>query len=273
MHQRRRVAPGARIGARKGILDSPGHRRRQAAYRRPGNCGNNGPFRVRRRARLIACRVRLPRDTELRDVRHPATARCAHQLACYFVHGRHNYLHGPGREPVARAASWQGPAREPTVGFALDSYRWRSPRRRRVRPGAHPHHFRDSADSQCPSSAPVELGFRPDHLLSMRIDLHVGRTADQQAGYFEEAIRRASAIPGVQSAAGISGFLRSDPEDSVEIEGRPRSTPARVMTRSPARSCRPPEPSSTRQWRALIGRAPIRSAKDFASANRCRGSP
>jgi hypothetical protein len=36
----------------------------------------------------------------------------------------------------------------------------------------------------------VEPGFRPDHLLSMRVDLHVGKTNDQQAAYFEEAIRR-----------------------------------------------------------------------------------
>jgi putative ABC transport system permease protein len=66
----------------------------------------------------------------------------------------------------------------------------------------------------------VEPGFRPDHLLVMRVDLHVGRTNDQQAAYFEEAIRQAEAVPGVRSAAAVEGFLRTDPEDSVEIEGR-----------------------------------------------------
>jgi predicted permease len=66
----------------------------------------------------------------------------------------------------------------------------------------------------------VELGFQPEHLLTMRVDLHVGRTNDQQAAYFEEAIRRAEAIPGVRSAGAITGFLSSDPEDSVQIEGR-----------------------------------------------------
>ena len=71
----------------------------------------------------------------------------------------------------------------------------------------------------------VELGFRPDHLLSMRIDLHVGRTADQQAAYFEEAIRRAESIPGVLSAAANTGFLQTDPEDSVQMEGRPPQHP------------------------------------------------
>jgi putative ABC transport system permease protein len=67
----------------------------------------------------------------------------------------------------------------------------------------------------------TELGFRADHLLIMRIDLHVGRTADQQADYFEQAIERAQSIPGVRSAAAIEGFLRTDPEDAIQIEGRP----------------------------------------------------
>ncbi len=71
----------------------------------------------------------------------------------------------------------------------------------------------------------VEMGYRPDHLLTMRIDLHIGKTNDQQAAYFEEAIKRAGAIPGVRSAAAITGFLRTDPEDSVQIEGSPRRHP------------------------------------------------
>jgi predicted permease len=71
----------------------------------------------------------------------------------------------------------------------------------------------------------VELGFRPDHLLTMRVDLHVGKTDDQQAAYFEEAIERAESTPGVRSAAAITGFLRTDPEDSVQIEGHPLQHP------------------------------------------------
>jgi putative ABC transport system permease protein len=71
----------------------------------------------------------------------------------------------------------------------------------------------------------VEMGFRPEHLLAMRVDLHVGKTTDQEAAYFEEAIRRASAIPGVLSTAAITGFLRTDPENSVQIEGRPLQHP------------------------------------------------
>ncbi len=71
----------------------------------------------------------------------------------------------------------------------------------------------------------VELGFRPDHLLTMRIDLHVGKTNDGQAAYFEEAIRRVGSLPGVRSAAAITGFLTTDPEDEVEVEGRPPQQP------------------------------------------------
>jgi len=67
----------------------------------------------------------------------------------------------------------------------------------------------------------VNPGFRPEKLLVMRIDLHIGKTADQQVAYFREAIERARFVPGVRSAAAITDLLRSDPEDSVEIEGRP----------------------------------------------------
>jgi len=71
----------------------------------------------------------------------------------------------------------------------------------------------------------VELGFQPDHMLMMRIDLHVGRTVYQQAAYFEDVIKRVQSLPGVKSAAAVTGFLRTDPEDSVEIEGRPLQHP------------------------------------------------
>jgi predicted permease len=66
----------------------------------------------------------------------------------------------------------------------------------------------------------VDPGFQPEKLLLMRIDLHVGRTAEQQVAYFREAIEKVQALPGVRSAAAITGFLRSDPEESVVIEGR-----------------------------------------------------
>jgi predicted permease len=71
----------------------------------------------------------------------------------------------------------------------------------------------------------VDPGFRPERLLSMRIDLHVGRTSAQEIAYFQQAIERVQEIPGVRSAAAISGFLRSDPEDSVMVEGRAPEQP------------------------------------------------
>ena len=71
----------------------------------------------------------------------------------------------------------------------------------------------------------VDPGFRPEKLLVMRIDLHVGRTAAQQVQYFRDAMDRVRTIPGVESAGAISGFLRSDPEDTVQIEGRATQQP------------------------------------------------
>jgi putative ABC transport system permease protein len=59
----------------------------------------------------------------------------------------------------------------------------------------------------------------------MRIDLHVGKTREQQVAYFRNAIERAMVLPGVRSAAAISGFLHSDPEDSVVIEGHQPQQP------------------------------------------------
>ncbi len=59
----------------------------------------------------------------------------------------------------------------------------------------------------------VDPGFRPEKLLIMRVDLHVGKTAAQQVAYFREAItEKVAALPGVRSAGAVSGFLRSDPE-------------------------------------------------------------
>jgi predicted permease len=73
----------------------------------------------------------------------------------------------------------------------------------------------------------VDLGFRPDNLLTMRIDLHVGKTGPQQVAYFSEAIERVQELPGVRSAAAIGRFLKSYGEEPVAIEGRPAAPPKR----------------------------------------------
>ncbi len=67
----------------------------------------------------------------------------------------------------------------------------------------------------------VDPGFRPDHLLTMRVDLHVGKTGAQQVAYFREAIERVQVLPGIRSAAAIGRFLNSYGEESVTVEGHP----------------------------------------------------
>ena len=71
----------------------------------------------------------------------------------------------------------------------------------------------------------VDPGFQPDHLLIMRIDLHVGRTAAQRIAYFHQVTEQVSSLQGVQSAAAVDGFLESDPEEAIQIEGRPPQQP------------------------------------------------
>ncbi len=67
----------------------------------------------------------------------------------------------------------------------------------------------------------VDPGFRPDHLLVMHIDLHVGKTKAQQLDYFRQAIEHVQALPGIRSAAAIGRFLKSYPPQPIAIEGRP----------------------------------------------------
>ena len=71
----------------------------------------------------------------------------------------------------------------------------------------------------------VDPGFLPEKMLIMRIDLHVGRTNAQQIAYFRQVIERVSALPGVRSAAAVDGFLRSDPEEAIEVKGRQPQQP------------------------------------------------
>lgn len=69
----------------------------------------------------------------------------------------------------------------------------------------------------------LDPGFRPENLLTMRIDLHVGKNPAQRVAYFREAIERVQALPGIRSAAAIGRFLNSYGAESVAIEGRPVS--------------------------------------------------
>jgi len=74
----------------------------------------------------------------------------------------------------------------------------------------------------------VDLGFRPDHLVSMHIDLHGQKYAEdgQIRAFIDEAIRRVSALPGVKSAAVGAAFLPRVPDLQLAVDGRPESVPA-----------------------------------------------
>lgn len=52
----------------------------------------------------------------------------------------------------------------------------------------------------------VDLGFQPSHAAAIKIDYNDGGSTDKRNAIFEEAIRRVSALPGVE-AAGISDNL------------------------------------------------------------------
>jgi predicted permease len=73
-----------------------------------------------------------------------------------------------------------------------------------------------------------ELGFNPEHLLTMRIQLPGSkyREPNQIAGFYKQLLERMEAKPGVQSAGAISSiFLTDTPQStSFTIEGRPAFT-------------------------------------------------
>ena len=72
----------------------------------------------------------------------------------------------------------------------------------------------------------VDLGFRPDHLVSASIFLH-GQKYDDDAqlrAFVDEALRIVAGLPGVKSAAIGSVFLGRLPNSQLEVEGRPGAT-------------------------------------------------
>jgi putative ABC transport system permease protein len=71
----------------------------------------------------------------------------------------------------------------------------------------------------------VDLGFRPDHLVSANIFLHGEKYDDAQIRAFvDEAIHRVGGLPSVKSAAVGSVFLGRLPNSQLEVEGRPGAT-------------------------------------------------
>jgi predicted permease len=74
----------------------------------------------------------------------------------------------------------------------------------------------------------IELGFRPDHMLSFEISLPDSRYSSraQIGGFFDRALQSISSLPGVDSAAAVSGRPMVDrtvdlASRDFTIEGRP----------------------------------------------------
>jgi putative ABC transport system permease protein len=70
-----------------------------------------------------------------------------------------------------------------------------------------------------------ELGFNPEHLLTMRVQLPGSkyREGKQVAAFYQQLMERLEAVPGVQSAGAISSIFLDDTPNSTNftIEGRP----------------------------------------------------
>jgi putative ABC transport system permease protein len=75
-----------------------------------------------------------------------------------------------------------------------------------------------------------ELGFNPENLLTMRIQLPASKYKDgkQVASFYQQLLERIDAVPGVQSAGAIASVFLTDTPNSTNfsIEGRPVATGA-----------------------------------------------
>ncbi len=75
----------------------------------------------------------------------------------------------------------------------------------------------------------LDLGFRPDHLLTMKVDLSEVKYPDRErrAAFFDEVIRRVRTLPGVQSAAVAGNLPLTYNGDSmtISVEGLPDPPP------------------------------------------------
>jgi predicted permease len=75
----------------------------------------------------------------------------------------------------------------------------------------------------------VDMGFTPDHLLTMRVVLPQSKYPDQakRTAFYDQLLQRVEALPGVQSAAVISWLPLTFEGDSngISIEGRPEPSP------------------------------------------------
>jgi predicted permease len=79
----------------------------------------------------------------------------------------------------------------------------------------------------------VDPGFRPERVVMLALASPVFPSTAQRVDYFERARARASAVPGVESAAIASEFfIGGNPERAITIEGSVQAVPERVRFRS-----------------------------------------
>jgi predicted permease len=68
----------------------------------------------------------------------------------------------------------------------------------------------------------VDPGFRPDHVLTLRIALHSSREGDQIINYYQQVLERVGSFPGVQTVGLTEDMLqRRNPDLDITVEGRP----------------------------------------------------
>jgi putative ABC transport system permease protein len=79
----------------------------------------------------------------------------------------------------------------------------------------------------------VELGFRPERVLSLQVSAATLRTPAQQTAFYNGVLEQIHSLPGVESAAIIGDlFVGGNPERMVTVEGDGRPVASRLRFRS-----------------------------------------
>jgi len=68
----------------------------------------------------------------------------------------------------------------------------------------------------------LDPGFKPDHVLAVRVVQSKSKSEAQWAGFYSQALERLRRISGVKAVGAIDNFFfRSYPDEAVVVEGRP----------------------------------------------------
>lgn len=114
----------------------------------------------------------------------------------------------------------------------------------------------------------VQLGFRPDHLLTMQLALPATKyeSPEQRLAFYDGLIERVRAVPEVQGAAAISDiFLSKTPNSTIfTIEGRPATLEQQ--------NAEVPVDAVTPDYFRVMGIA-LKSGRTFTAQDRADGPP